>query len=401
MGLFTKTYSIAELKEMFVQSLFNKTNKVTKVSDDSVLNGIAFGVAKIGQKALKDISLIENHVLIDTAYGTYLDILAETYGVASRFGALGSSVYVLIVGAAGTVYDHTTITLKNSQGTIFNLEASFTMPIQGYTYVKVNSVGVGKRMNIDPLTLAVMTNAPTGHTYVINEFAAEGGIDEETDEQFKKRIKEGANLAATDTISRLTQICLLINSNILRLFYQGINSFGQTVIAIVSQNGSDLTPSELAELTAKVDQFVSLTDLRYFGSQQIGILFKNIEWETINIDFRCDLFNNYNPDLVRIQIQQKIAKYLDYRYWQYTDKVEWDDLLGIVKNTKGVRYVPDNYFIPNIDLTIPKTKLPRVQSFIMRNLNGDILIDSSGYLNPTYFPNKNQINYQRTIINIL
>ena len=48
--MITKVTSIQSLKQMFIEILLNKTDKLTDISNESVLNGIAFGVGKIGQK---------------------------------------------------------------------------------------------------------------------------------------------------------------------------------------------------------------------------------------------------------------------------------------------------------------------------------------------------------------
>jgi hypothetical protein len=88
-----------------------------------------------------------------------------------------------------------------------------------------------------------------------------------------------------------------------------------------------------------------------------------------------------------LDIQISISKYLDFRYWDTTDKVEWDDLLIIVKNTDGVRYVADEFFTPNSDLIVSIGELPRIRGFIMRSLGGTILFDSTNNLTPVFYEN--------------
>jgi hypothetical protein len=59
----------------------------------------------------------------------------------------------------------------------------------------------------------------------------------------------------------------------------------------------------------------------------------------------------YDPDEIRKKIQVAISKYLDPRFFDSVrQKVEWDNLLDIVKNTQGVDYVPDQYFYPRNDI---------------------------------------------------
>ena len=52
--MITKITPVNELKLMFLEILLNKTDKINDIGSDSVLNGIAFGCAKVkelGEKA--------------------------------------------------------------------------------------------------------------------------------------------------------------------------------------------------------------------------------------------------------------------------------------------------------------------------------------------------------------
>ena len=130
----------------------------------------------------------------------------------------------------------------------------------------------------------------------------------------------------------------------------------------------------------------------------IGIELKAAEWYFVNdplgdgsgdgIDFRVQIWDGYSTDEVRKNIQINITKYLDFRYWEYGQKIEWDELLEVVKNTEGVRYVPDGFFKPSKDEQVPVNKLPRVKKFVMRNMDGAIIADSNNVLSPVFYPNE-------------
>jgi len=81
-----------------------------------------------------------------------------------------------------------------------------------------------------------------------------------------------------------------------------------------------------------------------------------------------------------------LSKYLDFRFWESNVKVSWTELLEIVQNTKGVKYVPNTTFYPNQDEIVPINQLPRVKSFKIRDLNGNIVYDSQGVLSPVFYP---------------
>ncbi len=397
--MITRLTDVTELKALFLEKLLNATDKVSKVSDDSVLSGIAYGVAKVGQKALKDIALVESHLFPDSAYGAYLDTIAANYGVAGRFGSSESSTYIRIVATPGTTYTAGIHTFTGDHGLVFDLEQDVVVPSFGYTYAKVRSQGVGFEQNVDALSINVVNPLPSGHSYVINEYKAFGGRDEESDDLLRRRIKDGANQLARGTLSMLEQVFIRINSNVLRVFYQVINESGKTVIAIVTQNGIDLSEQELNELLIQSEEYLSLTNLRPFGTQSYGISLVNIDWQPIDISFRVEIFPNYNIDNVRTDIQIKLSKYLDYRWWTPDKKIEWDELFEIAKNTKGVKYIPDQHFTPNYDMMVDKNKLPRVRGFLMLNLDGSPIVNYQGTLNPIFYPNVADFKFSQTVLN--
>jgi uncharacterized phage protein gp47/JayE len=92
--MITKITSINDLKQMFLEITLNKTNKVTDISKESVLNAISYGCAKLAQKILVNLAIIESHLFPDSAYGAYLDSAAQRRGVSARFSATTSSTFL-------------------------------------------------------------------------------------------------------------------------------------------------------------------------------------------------------------------------------------------------------------------------------------------------------------------
>lgn len=394
--------TLEQRKQLFAEILLNKTNKVSKVSPNSVLNGIAYGVAKVAGKAEKDIVLALSQLFPDLAFSSQLDTVAGIYGVAPRFGSSQSSTYVRVVGDNGTTYIPGVHTFQSVDGIEFDIENETVIGSSGYNYVKVRSIDSGLNVNVAPATITKITPEPTGHRYCVNEYQATGGRDIEDDVLFRNRIKNSYNFLAKDTIAEIEQVFMSINSNVLRVIYQGINNYGQIRLAIVTQNGIDLTISELDDILVKGEKYFSFTELRPFGRESYGIELINISWQPIDISFRLEVFSSFNIDNVRIEIQTQIGKYLDFRYWRSgVDKIEWDNLLQIVKNTRGVKYVADEYFYPRVDLATDKNKLPRIRSFLMLDLNGNILQSLSGTLIPSFYPNKPDASFQATVLRSL
>lgn len=397
--MITQLTTIEELKQMFIETMINQTNAVTKVSDMSAVNGIAFGASKLAQKAIKDVAILEGHLFPDVAFGNYLDNYARLNGVGQRFGARQSSTYIRVVGDPGTTYIVGTNVFVGSTGVQFDLENNYIIGSFGYGYTKIRSQTTGQSTNVDPLTINTVTNPPVGHQYCINEYQASFGTDVEEDDSFRQRIKEGPDILSRGTLSALEQIFMKINEDVLKVFYTGRDATGRTIISILTVNGIDLNPSELNDILIRAEKFLSVSEMQNIdGSGIINMVFQNVLWQPIDISFRASLDPSYNPDDIRRDIQVRISKYLDYRYWQQGQNVYWTDLLDIVKFTNGVRFVNDNLFYPNVDVVISQTMLPRLRGFLMLDTSGNIIQDFQNNLNPIFYPSQPDFSFQASVL---
>lgn len=398
--MITKITTVDELKQIFIEILLNKTDKISDVSNESVLNGIAYGCAKLAQRLLVNQAVVESHIFPDTAYGEYLDELASIKGISPRFAETGSSVYIRLEGEDGISYDKDLVSFRSSSGIMFKLEDNFTMPESGWGYAKVKSVQVGSTTNVDPLTINSITNAPNGHSAVTNEYRASGGRDNEDDDTFRIRIKESVNQLARTTLSYLEQVFMKINNRVLRLYKGGVDGDDKLNLIVVPVNGVDFTEDEFNEILSRGSEYLSLRELLQ-DTSDFALRLKNVNWLPVDIDFRANIDPSYDADEIRRQMQIKVSKLFDYRYWKYGDKVEWENILYSTRSVDGVRYIPDNYFYPQADINVPKYRLPRLRGFILRDLDGNIIADNYAILSSFNFPNENSENYQSSVLGSL
>lgn len=398
--MITKITPIQELKQMFLEVFLNKTDKVNDVGNDSVLNGIAYGVAKVGQKCMVNQAIVEGHIFPDTAYGAYLDELASIRGVAPRFGAAASSTYLRLVGDPGTTYLKNVNTFVSTTGLTFSLENDVVLDVNGYAYAKVRCNQTGLFTNVDPLSINRVNPVPAGHIICTNEYRADGGRDEEDDDLFRQRIKDNINLLSRTTLSYIEQVFMRINNNVLRVHKGGIDSTGRLNLIVVSVNGQDFSEDEFNEILSNSQEFLSLTELLQ-TSNNYSLKLNNVNWLLIDVDFRADIDPAYDVDLIRRNVQIQMSKLFDYRFWKYGDKVEWENLLYVAKNTEGIRYVPDVHFYPRADINVPIYRLPRIRSFIMRDLNGNIIEDNGGVLSQFYYPNDIDFAYSNSVLSTI
>lgn len=389
--MITKTSAtITNLKNLFIEMFLDKTAKVSNVADGSVVNATAFGVAKVAQKAMKDIAIKEAQIFPDTATGVYLDKAAALYGVSPRKGALGSSTYIRVSADPDTVYD-TSVTFVNKNGIRFQVDEALTVGESGYGYVKVRSINAGYSTNVPPNSITNVSPQPQGHIECTNEYYAIGGRDSEDDETFRIRIKNNLNILSKNTIEYWTQTLSNIDDRVLKVMSAGLDEKGIYNLYVVSQNGIFFTEEELDTLLESAQGYFGISELNIEG-KVVGIGIKNIDWFYVGsergLDFRVQLQPDYDVSTVRQNIQVNLTKYLDFRFWTPGKIVEWDDLLDIVKKTDGVKYVPDEYFFPYYDQQVPANQLPRIRGFVMRDQDGNILYDSDSNLSPLFYPSE-------------
>lgn len=395
--MITKISTTTQLKQMFLEILLNKTDKINDISEESVLNAIAYGVGKVGQKCLVNQSIVEGHLFPDTAYGSYLDNIAKLKGVSSRFGETQSTTYIRIIAEPGTTYLRGVNQFVSLQGYTFSLENDVVIGKNGFSYAKVKCVQFGEKTNVDALTINRVIPIPIGHVACTNEYRADGGRDQEPDDLFRLRIKESANSLSRGTLSYLEQIFMKINNNVLKIHRGGMGADGKLNLIVVSVNGQDFTQLEFNEILSRSEQFLNLTEL-LSASNGYALNLINPNWFMVDIDFRVEIDPAYNQDKVRREIQIQIQKLFDYRYWKDGDKVEWDDMLFAAKNIDGVRYIPDSHFKPNHDINIYNNQLPRIRGFILRDLDGNITEDNNAVLSSFYYPNDIDEMFQTSVL---
>ena len=392
MTLITTIQTQEKLTDLFLETLINTTDKVTKVAPNSVLGGVAAGIGKIAQTAIKETALVETHLFPDNAYGSQLDNVAEFNGVSSRFGPLGSSTYIRLNGANATTYALGT-TFTGNSGIVFQLQETVVIGTHLYAFGRVSSISVGAITNVPAGSISQVNGAaPAGHISATNDYRATGGQDAELDVDFRKRIKDSANIYATGTLAKILQVFQSINSNVLDVRLGGHDNTGKLILIVQTTNGADLTAGEIDTILQLGDQFFNFAEMQDQAGDGYGIIINNIVYSPVDLSMRLELNAGVDSDQTRIRIQTKINKLFAPRLWNRSvnrRKVEWDDILAIVKADIGVKYVGDDSFLLNgdrSDYQIERFQIPRVRGFILMNLSGIVLSNISGTISPSFYP---------------
>lgn len=294
--------TISFLKNLWIETFLNKTDKVTDITDNSVLNAAAFGTAKVAQKALKDVAIVSAQIFPEEASGDYLDRAASLFGVTPRKGALGSSTYIRVYGDPNTTYTAGINTFVSTNGVRFQIEKTFTIGESGYGYVKVRSESIGEFTNVDANSIVTVTPVPQGHKECTNEYYAVGGRDEEDDEMFRRRILNHQNIYAEGTLEKLTQVLQNIDDRVLKIMFVGVMEDSFIHVQIATQNGQEFTTQELQVLLNGATPYFGIGDMIVSG-RLMGIKFENASWYEVGgetgVDFRCEIEPGYDVATVR------------------------------------------------------------------------------------------------------
>lgn len=395
----TRVSSVTELKNIVTEFILNKTNKLSKLSAGSIFNAVAYGVAKIGQKTLREVAIVESQLFPEYAIGTTLDDVAKRYGIFSRFGASPSSVYIYLYGNSGTTYNKNTCSFVSSDGITFKLNDNVTINSNRYAYALATSVESGSKANVSPLSITNCINGPSGHLFCTNTFAAYGGRDIESDDEFRNRIENVLNSISTKTLEYLAQVALNYNSNILKFVNLGTYQ-GKTKLGVYTQSGAALSDAELTNLAIQMREYLALSDISENLEQRV--YFSNVAYTPIDIRVKLSYMEDlYSVNDIYSSIQKKLISYVDYRYLNTENNISWIDLYELIKNTEGVINVNYGDFLVNgsqNNVVINKALLPKFRQMLIYDLNGNTLLDTttSNYM-PFIYPVYRDLNYQNIL----
>lgn len=395
----TRVSSVTELKNIATEIILNKTNKLSKLSAGSIFNAVTYTIAKIGQKVLREIALIESQLFPEYAVGSTLDDVAKRYGIFSRLGANQSSVYIYLYADPGTVYNKNTVSFISNDGITFTLNNNVTIDSNKYIYALATSSESGEKTNVSPLSITNCINAPTGHKFCINTFAAYGGRNIESDDEFRARIENINNSISTKTLEYLSQVALNFNPNILKFVHLGTHQ-GKTKLGVYTQSGSALSDAELTNLAIQMRDFLALSDISENLEQRV--YFANVDYTPIDISLKLSYMSDlYSINDIYSAIQKKLISYIDYRYLNTKSNLSWINLYELIKNTEGVININYGDFLINggqNDVVINKSLLPRFRQMLIYDLNGNSLLDT-GVINymPFIYPVYRDLNYENIL----
>lgn len=151
---------------------------------------------------------VYNAPFVNSAEGTALDNVGM-YLTITRRPATKSKTIITIYGDDGVVIPKG-FKIGTKKGIVFETLEDATIS-GGSVDVYVESIGAGKENNVDKETITEILNPALGVDKVINKEAAVGGLNTETDNEFRERYKKSYSRVGGSTVPAITAALLDID----------------------------------------------------------------------------------------------------------------------------------------------------------------------------------------------
>ena len=188
----TRTEIIGRLKKYYE---VHKTGDASAVEGSFTFDTFAANAVEFA-RAYAEMELIVDAAFPQTSWGKYLDYLAEELAGLDRKAATPAKVVLQITGIGGAVVPKGS--LFSTTGKVnFLSDESVTVPETGVAEIKATAQVAGTSGNVAARTIKKIPISIFGVSTVTNTLEAEGGYDEETDDDLLGRILFAVRQPAT------------------------------------------------------------------------------------------------------------------------------------------------------------------------------------------------------------
>jgi hypothetical protein len=320
-------------------------------------------------------------LFLSTATGDNLDTYGLERGVA-RNGAVGAQALIVFKGTDGTVIPELT-QITGDHGYIFETQSAVTISTDGgYQYgseglgaaVLAQCTSTGSTTNVSENTINKLVVAISGVDSASNPLPAYYGTDEESDEEYRYRIKNQISILNKTTEAFIREACIEAVPGISRIFVE--KAAGQNIINIytLARNNTYVSTAQKAYIKKYLnDNWVILP--------QINIL--DLPITDVDVYMKVRPVTGYSLQDVFVAIADNLVEYLDFRTWALGGDVDSDGILQICINNDMIDDIEVSTFEPMENIDVPYNSLPVLSNITMIHLdNPSITINLD--LHPSY-----------------
>lgn len=301
----------------------NGDGTVTEAADITDITGLVVEVSTLVNTYDPTTDDVKILARIEVPAGT---ALATTSGVAF------STLAAVVTGEANPILDG----------------MSASVALADKVWAEADTAGVSG--NVDPGDITDLASPVAGIQLAFNPAPADGGRDEESDAEARRRAIYMGSVANQLTSAWLESTCAAGDSDALRSLKTDAASGLNTIpIIVVSRSGGALGTTAKENLVAYLEQ-----------RARFGVTFEisDIVPTEISVVATVTLERGYTLRDVWIQVCSNLANYLDLRTWPWGQSVDASAIYDIVRNTVGVAGLDPDDITPGSDVGVLDDSLP-------------------------------------------
>lgn len=293
-----------------------------------------------------ELSRAANFVLIEAikniipkySYGDILLGHAENRGIFKR-PASNAKAILTIKGVAGTVipkgYQFSTSSTLDNAGIVFSTDEEYTISEEKQIEVKAACISAGKIGNVAAETIVLMVKPLKGIVSVVNNSAAYGGFEEESEESLKKRIEEYDLMQGQSFVGSASDY---------RRWAMEVEGVGNAIIISAGDDTgtvtiilSDLNGQPVSnDICNNVYNHIMRPDSLYERLAPVNALLNVISAKEliININAKVILEDNYTLEMIKPLFLENLKQYL--KTDDAHNVVRYSEIGAALVNTEGV-----------------------------------------------------------------
>lgn len=358
-----------EIEKSIISTIISLTSKITYFGLGGVMRAIVTAVAAAIDELFYDITRTQRKMFIATAEGDDLDELAKDYNM-TRLDEAAAGVVLAFTGTSShTVSAGTQV--KSSSGIIFETVEDLVLGTANSPYdtypcepltdkVEAIATTTGAAGNVQANTVTSLVVADSDVTAVSNPSHAQGGTDEETDDQFRTRIFERILLKNQGTLKYYEALAKEINTEVFRVYACKGSGVSEVAIYVINRSGTGLTAADRDDLQNSIANYAP-----------IGAVIRvyNITFTDVDVYAKLSLETGYTLQDVFESLLINLADHINWAEAEFGTEYDDADILSIIKETDGVKDVDLSTFEPNQNIECDSNSIPRLGTVSLVNMN--------------------------------
>jgi len=370
-----------EIEKDLITDFVAAQDKITYFGSGSVIKGLLHSIARRLAEVWYDYGQKVKTLFLSSATADDLDSYGANRGV-TRLSSVGSQVLLVFKGTAATIVPEKT-QITGDHNIVFETQNEITISTDGgYQFgseglgaaVLAQCTSTGATTNVAENTVTKLVVAIAGIDSVTNPLPAYYGADEESDEEYRYRIKNQVSILNKTTLEFIKAACQEVIPDISRVYVE--KATGENAINIYAITRSDTYLS-----TAQKALVMKYLNDNWVILPQVNML--DLPTTAVDVYMVVRPKAGYTLAEVFVSIADQIMEYLDFRTWPLGDDVESDSILQICLNSELIDDIDVPTFEPNENIEVAYNAIPMLNNITMVHMNNSS-ISINLDLHPSY-----------------